>query len=1270
MAALADLFVRISGDDSAAQRTIKGVLGDLQKVDRTRVRPTIEVPEKAAQDLKALSGRLEALGRQRVKLTVDAGQIGADVRTVRGQIERLTRQTYTVPLEAQGPINQQIETLQRELDGLERKERRIPLTLERLDARVAQAKVQLADLERSAVEVPVQLTGLAGVQARLARLRSERIVVPVSVDAQRLQAASAQFASLLRLPAIAAGAALAGGAVASLTAGVVSLGAAAAPAVGALAGVGVAGAALGQGLAVAWIATSGLGDAFKAQTVASARLAAGQRLTETESKKLAETFQQLSPAARGFVQQAGAMQQRLLGIRGAVQATLLPELGRSVQVLGNAYIPTLNRAAVGTAGVLRDLARQATAAFSSRVWRQDVERILSTNVRLLRTLGGAAVPLANVVRNIWVAALPLAGRFAEAVRDGAVRLSNLTQRARDSGALGRFFRLAGDTAAQLGRIIGNVAAGLLNVGRAAFGAGRQLLTSLEGATRRMREFTGSAEGAAKLRGYFQQAVPVVKETGRLVGALISAFARLGSNPALAPLIRQIRTELLPAFERLLAGVSGEFGPRLVELGTRLVNIFTRLTAGGGALNAFLSTLNRMAAAFERILASPLGPVVQQLLTIAGTGAALGLVAGSVGRLVGTLGTLARLTGFAAVSRAVLSIGLASDVAAASTTRQIAVMRLAQAAAKAWTAVQVVLNAALRNNPIGLVITALGLLTAGLVLAYRRSETFRSIVDGAFRRVADAGRFMWERVLRPAFNALGDVFIATQRFAGDLWRGLSDKFRGGARFIAARMGDAGRVFEVFRDTVSRVVDRVGGFLSNLQQLAGDLWRGLRGKFLEGARFIGDRMIGAVETILGVFGKLPGRLGEDFRKAQGHVAQFRQDFNTELDRLADEEVRVTAVANVKLSPEAIKFAQAIPTGGRLRIQAEGSVMDFLANGGLRENHVAQIARPGDMRLWAEPETGGEAYIPLAPSKRARSVSIWQETGRRLGQFAEGGLVAARGDVLGQEDTERRLRQHIQDTSRRTATVGHVAAELAAKDIIRTFQAAASAAEQQASPSPGDAPAFGGTVRGRRGAYGGVSSFVAGVGDAIQARFGRMTVGGFVRRNIAGTGRVSDHGLGKALDFMTYRDKVKGQRIADFLVGNSGKFRADNVIFNRRIWGAGRGWRPYRHPGGNNPTLNHEDHVHYDTFDRGGLAVGRGLIPKQTLQPERVLPPRETIVYEKLLAALLRMEQAPRGHAYGLQGGRTGPLVHVERVESTVDLELIARQAEFRERAGAFT
>lgn len=73
-------------------------------------------------------------------------------------------------------------------------------------------------------------------------------------------------------------------------------------------------------------------------------------------------------------------------------------------------------------------------------------------------------------------------------------------------------------------------------------------------------------------------------------------------------------------------------------------------------------------------------------------------------------------------------------------------------------------------------------------------------------------------------------------------------------------------------------------------------------------------------------------------------------------------------------------------------------FFANGGV-ENHVAQIARPSSMlRVWAEPETGGEAYIPLASSKRARSTAILDDVARRFGysltsnmqQFNNGGVT----------------------------------------------------------------------------------------------------------------------------------------------------------------------------------------------------------------------------------------------------------------------------------------
>jgi hypothetical protein len=70
---------------------------------------------------------------------------------------------------------------------------------------------------------------------------------------------------------------------------------------------------------------------------------------------------------------------------------------------------------------------------------------------------------------------------------------------------------------------------------------------------------------------------------------------------------------------------------------------------------------------------------------------------------------------------------------------------------------------------------------------------------------------------------------------------------------------------------------------------------------------------------------------------------------------------------------------------------------ANGGI-ENHVAQISRgQTPFRVWSEPESGGEAYVPLAKSKRPRSLKILEEVAEMFGyslskrlKFASGGII----------------------------------------------------------------------------------------------------------------------------------------------------------------------------------------------------------------------------------------------------------------------------------------
>ena len=111
-----------------------------------------------------------------------------------------------------------------------------------------------------------------------------------------------------------------------------------------------------------------------------------------------------------------------------------------------------------------------------------------------------------------------------------------------------------------------------------------------------------------------------------------------------------------------------------------------------------------------------------------------------------------------------------------------------------------------------------------------------------------------------------------------------------------------------------------------------------------------------------------------------------------------------------------------GSRFLKEADGGVLQFFANGGTREQHIAQIAPAGSMRIWAEPETGGEAYIPLAPSKRSRSREVAEETvdilGGEVQWFAKGGLTKRQKAAQERAKAEREAR----NAARGDLTISH--------------------------------------------------------------------------------------------------------------------------------------------------------------------------------------------------------------------------------------------------------
>lgn len=91
----------------------------------------------------------------------------------------------------------------------------------------------------------------------------------------------------------------------------------------------------------------------------------------------------------------------------------------------------------------------------------------------------------------------------------------------------------------------------------------------------------------------------------------------------------------------------------------------------------------------------------------------------------------------------------------------------------------------------------------------------------------------------------------------------------------------------------------------------------------------------------------------------------------------------LADAKANPSGYKY---VPDP-----EAQQNQLKRYAHGDIRNGHQPEMVRPGDYRLWGEPESGGESYIPHAPDRRGRAIDLWAKTGRILGVkgFDQGGF-----------------------------------------------------------------------------------------------------------------------------------------------------------------------------------------------------------------------------------------------------------------------------------------
>lgn len=316
-----------------------------------------------------------------------------------------------------------------------------------------------------------------------------------------------------------------------------------------------------------------------------------------------------------------------------------------------------------------------------------------------------------------------------------------------------------------------------------------------------------------------------------------------------------------------------------------------------------------------------------------------------------LGPLAAVVGVAAAAYVVLT---AAGVA------HTAYMAASAAATGGLTVAQWALNAALTANPIGLVVVAIAALVAGLIVAYKRSETFRKVVDGAFKAIGEAGRWLWNNALAPALRAILNGFAwVTDGIAGMLealgnvpgfeW---AKKGAAGLRNLANDARKAAKDLKDIPDVDPKIKARDEA-TAKIRQIDKEI-KSLKGKIVEA-------------------------------KAKGDTREVKE-LKKKIDALRGKKVEIEAHVR-KTGISTIRVAAARGGTWRMTAVAAGGIVKPMAAGGLAAPNIFNRA---DGVQFNEPETHGEAYIPLANDwRRPRAVQVWRETGRLIGAMAAGGI-----------------------------------------------------------------------------------------------------------------------------------------------------------------------------------------------------------------------------------------------------------------------------------------
>ncbi|RRQ26319.1 hypothetical protein DK926_18930 [Rhodococcus sp. Eu-32] len=411
--------------------------------------------------------------------------------------------------------------------------------------------------------------------------------------------------------------------------------------------------------------------------------------------------------------------------------------------------------------------------------------------------------------------------------------------------------------------IGNFFSGLIQVlGTAAetfSGAGATINDFLFGLGERLKNITGD-----DLKGTFDGIRQTFENIGAVVGPLFDLFSQFGSVAAagLAPgfaSMGQAITDSLPG----LMSMAETLMPALGEALTNLAPVLPGLVA---AFSPWAEILAVLAPILATVIASlaPMAPLLLAVVTAVklvgvamtiwnaamfGASVAQGIFAAATGRSTATLGAntialtahrVALLAGTVAQTawNAVTNLGIISATrAAAAWVASKVVMVATSAATGIATAAQWALNAAMSANPIGLIIALLAGLVAAVVVAYKNSETFRNIVQAAWKGIEAVITWVYNNVIMPVLGYFMDRIREVGSVISWWYENVVERYFNLVGTVVSTVVDvAVGAFDNFMGALRKV----GEFVTTTARGIGEQWDKVRGYLAKPVNY----MIGTV------------------------------------------------------------------------------------------------------------------------------------------------------------------------------------------------------------------------------------------------------------------------------------------------------------------------------------------------------------------------------------------------------------------------------------------